>query len=380
MHEKVLDWMAERRWWFDDIGLPFLVTRIGLILVGWVSVIIPPADTMPARGWHFSPHRLLDIWGRWDTGWYISIIEHGYTTETNQFGQGNTAFFPLYSYLVKLLHNNFIPTDFQTRGTVLFVGVVVSNLAFLGALTLLHLLISIYEEEHRLAQKAALYLCVFPTSFIFSAFYTEALFLLLSLVCFYAAEKETWWLAGVAGGLTALTRPTGVLIALSLGILYGKKKQKIEPDVLAIGLVPAALLVLVAILYAVTGDPLEILNSHAGWNHQVALPWQTFRLSPSNPILGIDQMMMVFFIIMAFASFRFGLSYGFWAIANTLLMLVIKGNPKNMTRYVSVAFPAFVVLSTLSERYPRLHQLVLTIFTMLLALLMALWCQYYKVI
>ena len=45
--------------------------------MGWFSKIIPPTKILSPRGWHLYPHRLLDIWGRWDTDWYISIIEHG---------------------------------------------------------------------------------------------------------------------------------------------------------------------------------------------------------------------------------------------------------------------------------------------------------------
>ena len=38
---------------------------------------------------------------RWDTGWYLSIVENGYVL---QEGQSNVAFFPFFPFLWKSLH------------------------------------------------------------------------------------------------------------------------------------------------------------------------------------------------------------------------------------------------------------------------------------
>jgi Gpi18-like mannosyltransferase len=186
--------------------------------------------------------------------------------------------FPLCPYLVKLVHSCVVPGSLQTRGTILLIGVLISNVAFLGALTLLYLLVREEWGESGVAGKAVFYLCVFPTAFVFSAFYTESLFLLLSVAAFYIAEKKSWWLAGFAGGLAALTRATGVLCAIPPGILYWKQKRHIEWDALSLGIIPTALLVLTVTLYTVTGDTWELFNSHAGWNHEL-----NCRGMPSSP-------------------------------------------------------------------------------------------------
>jgi Gpi18-like mannosyltransferase len=324
---------------------------------------------------------MLDMWGRWDTGWYISIIERGYSTSVNQFGQGNTAFFPLYPYLVELVHDCIVPGSLQTRGTILLIGVLVSNLAFLGALTLLYLLVRRWWTESNVAQKAVLYLCIFPTAFVFSAFYTESLFLLLSVAAFYLAEKERWWLAGLAGGLAALTRATGVLCAIPLGILYWQQKRRFEWNVVSLGIIPLALLGLGIALCIVTGDPLELFNSHAGWNHEADWPWRAFfSLSSSHPMQVLDKGMIVLFTALSLATLKKKPAYGVWAILNTVFLLAIKGNPNNMTRYVSVAFPALFMLAAYGEEHRRLHQAIVVASAMMLSLLMALWSRYYKVV
>jgi hypothetical protein len=245
----------------------------------------------------------------------------------------------------------------------------------------LYFLIQESIQNRGTAQKAVIYFCVFPTSFILSVFYTESLFLFLSILAFYAAEKNHWWMAGIAGALSALTRATGVLCAIPLGIIYWQRRKKLQWDILFLGIIPLSLLGFAGFLYNITGDPWELLNSHAGWNHQVAWPWQALlHFSTNNPILGIDQVILLTFTALSLAALKRQTAYGIWAIINTLLMLVIKGNPNNMTRYALVAFPAFIVLAIWGEKHPQIHRALVIIFTALLSLFMALWSQYYKVI
>ena len=91
-------------WVWHDVTVPFIVTRLSLLIVGWFAQYFPPNPYYPiqeaiARGWQFSPFRLLDIWGRWDAGWYLSIVRAGYFVRGDiVVAQSNVAFFPLYSY------------------------------------------------------------------------------------------------------------------------------------------------------------------------------------------------------------------------------------------------------------------------------------------
>jgi hypothetical protein len=94
----------------------------------------------------------------------------------------------------------------------------------------------------------------------------------------------------------------------------------------------------------------------------------------------LDKGMVMVFAALSFASLRENSVYGIRALFNTVLLLAVKGNPNNMTRYVSVAFPTFIVLALWGERNRRLHQAVAVLFAVTLSLLMALWCQYYKVV
>lgn len=376
---KVKLWLSRYRWWLADIGGPWLFTRLLLQTIGFFSGHVFPAEIFPERGWLYSPHRWLDIWARWDSGWYISIIEKGYTAEQNIYGQGNTAFAPLYPYLVKALHELVIPEALRTRGTIVVVGVMLSNVAFLVFLTLLYKLIQEHWPGEAVAKRTIFYLCIFPTSIAFSSFYTESLYMALTLAAFYAAEKGKWWLAGIAGGLSALTRPTGALIAIPLLILYWKQKKRLCWDVAWLGWIPAALAVFWVVLYAATGDPFEFFGSHDGWEHMWRLPWAAFWVEKVPYVPVWDRVAIAAFTVLAFFTFRFGSSYGLWSLMNTLLVLMVKGSTVSIMRYVLVAFPVFVLLAVWSDRRPWLYQALCVLFTAFLAFFMVLWAQFYWV-
>lgn len=367
---KIRDVLQDHLWWFEDVVLPFGVTRFALLFVGTImAIIIPPSPFMPSRGWQFSPHQVIDIWGRWDSGWYMSIVEHGYSPMTNAEGQANYAFFPLYPYLVRLLYRTLVPAIYQTRGTALLLGIVISNLAFLGALTILHKLVRTLGQDRLVAKDTIWYLCVFPASFAFSSFYAESLFLLFSIAAFYAAENRKWWLAGLAGGLAALSRPPGILVLIPLAILYWQKERTAKWDAAFLGLIPGGFLLYILAVYRITGDPLAWLTIHSKWTYH-----------PYYPIERIDQVVLVIFSALALIAFKVGTPYGIWALILGPLGLLTKGDTiVSATRYVATAFPSFAVLSSLGHRRRWVHTSLIVIFSMLLAIFMMLWARYYWV-
>ena len=136
--------------------------------------------------------------------WFLRIAEHGYGTHA-------TAFFPLYPLLVRVfaLGTGRSPTA----------GVIFSVACFAAALVLLYRLVR-DEFDAPTAVWTVILLSFAPTSFFFQAVYSESLFLLLTVACFAAARRGRWVLAGLAGGLAALTRSAGVLLLVPLAWMW----------------------------------------------------------------------------------------------------------------------------------------------------------------
>ena len=101
-----------------------------------------------------------DVWARWDSVFFVRIAEHGYTSTS-------AAFYPLYPALVAGLGRAFF-------GHYVLAGIVISLAAAAGAFLLLHRI-----AEERLgadgAQRAVLYLAIFPMALFLQAVYSESL-------------------------------------------------------------------------------------------------------------------------------------------------------------------------------------------------------------
>ena len=189
--------------------LVFLAARIGLSLVSVIAVDLvdplPPVD-VPGRtapgatsGWH----NAIDATERQDAVWYLRLADDGWSGD-----DASAAFFPLYPLTVRAV-------AWMLPGDELIAALLVSNVAFLGALLALFALTA-DAFGGRVARRAIVVVAFFPTAFFFLAPYTESLFLFLSILAFRAARWDHWGQVAVAGALAALTRSVGILLIPAL--------------------------------------------------------------------------------------------------------------------------------------------------------------------
>jgi hypothetical protein len=193
------------RWLLVDILVPLAITRVVLVLAAWLGFHLIQFPLRSSK-WeigdngmahnvagHLSPnaHPFVNMWARWDAGWYLDVAKNGYRFLRGE--QSNVAFFPLYPYVVRLVHGVIqLPGD----AGWLLVGIIVSNTALLVALIYLYRLIRL-DYDRCTAARAVLYLCVFPTTLFLSAVYSESLFLALVVTAFYYARAARWLATGV---------------------------------------------------------------------------------------------------------------------------------------------------------------------------------------
>ena len=385
--QQVSKW--NRPWiWTDVIG-PVVVIRLALLLVGWLSQIVLPNPSYPAqeaitRGWHLSQSRLLDMWARWDSGWYLSIVQAGYSASGDiQTTQSNIAFFPLYPYLIKLFVL-LLPERMRTTERVLIVALLISNILLIAALILLHKLITDFSDR-ALAQRTILYILLFPTGFFLFCFYTESAFLFLSVAAFYAASRKSWALACLCGSLLSLTRPLGVLIVIPLLWMYmesvGWKPLKIRKDVLWFLLIPLGLLSFLLYAHHLTGDYLAPIHAQKAWQKTFAMPWTTF-LHPvggSLHVTHVEQVLTILFIVLSLLSlFKLpSMSYGIYSLL-LILPPLTSGTLISTSRYYVVLFPAFIIMALLGRRavFDNLFKLI---FFALQILFFIAWTRFYWV-
>jgi hypothetical protein len=168
------------------------------------TIFDPGAVTRP---FHPAANALVAPFARWDSVWYLAIANDGYPADDPR----RAAFFPLYPLLVRAAGVVF-------REPIL-AGAVVSLLCFGAALVLLHRLTAL-ELGAPAARPALWAIALFPGAVFFSAVYSEALYLALSVGCVYAARTGRWAWAGAAGALGAATRSAGVLLVVPLVVMW----------------------------------------------------------------------------------------------------------------------------------------------------------------
>src|SRR4051794_14891306 len=91
--------MSQAQRWVRRYRFPltaFAASRLALLLVGLLTqvYVLPVADASKALS--PSKHEAMNIWARWDSGWYMDLAAHGYHAATSPGGQANWAFFPAY--------------------------------------------------------------------------------------------------------------------------------------------------------------------------------------------------------------------------------------------------------------------------------------------
>ena len=352
---------APRRWFWNSILFPFLVTRAIWVLVAYFAtgnyLPNPSYETYVKRGYFLTSIFPLDIFTRWDSRWYFSIIKNGYQASADlKTTYSNMAFFPLYPYLVKSL--GWFGLDLP-NGYYIVIGLILSNLCFLAAAVLLYRLITgPLGFRHVAAQSAIGLLFVFPAGFFLASFYPESLFLFLTLAAFSLALQEKWLLTGLCVALAVLARPQGVVLAFALAWLYMEKRQwrlrDIRLDVLWFALAPIALLLHFYTLYLKTGDIFAYFDATAAWGGVQASilqnPWQNLQ-GPYLDVYKIDLILIILFLACSiYILLKWPVkAYGIFALIMCIMPLAT-GLLVSLSRELVVIFPIFILLGEKLKR------------------------------
>jgi len=362
----------------------FLLTRGLSVLVGYFGYILltqPKYSNAPVN-----IATLIANWNRWDAIRYVNIALIGYHKLPDDL-----AFFPLFPLLISTLGHPF------GNSSYFIIGMLLSNLALLGALFFLYTLAEELGGE-QIARRTALYLCIFPTAFFFFSAYNESLFLLFTLGGFLALRRQRWWLAGLAGGLSALTRGAGLFFVIPFFYELWVHRQQIKTrwTTLISAIVPIILIPLGTALYSlynwqITGNPFTFASVQSHWSRYLSLPWmgiwqnlwQIFWHQPFGSFYQvhalIDLIMTLSFLALTILGWhKLRMSYNLWLAFVFLYILITPSIGQrdaliSNQRFVLEMFPAFITLALLGQRYPRLHETILWSFPPLLLILSLLF-------
>jgi Gpi18-like mannosyltransferase len=366
-----------------DIIWLFVATRLVLVMVTYVGYIL-----LTAPKYSSNPVDIVGIlasWNHWDGANYVRIAQFGYQTPYD------VAFFPLFPLLITAF------AHVLGSWSYLLVGTIISNAALLGALFVIYQL-AVEAGGEQVAQRTLLYLCIFPTAFYFFAPYNESLFLLLTASTFLAMRQQRWWLAGLLGLLAALTRSAGIFLVIPYMVELWVTRESITASRqnMLLRILPILLIPLGTALYAIycwyiSGNPLDFVAVQSHWGRHTTWPWQgmwqslteIFWYQPFGSFNEVHNLLdlsatLAFIALAIVGKNKLRASYSIWmgvALLYVILSPAIAApDPlESNQRFVLEMFPAFITLSMLGIKHPRLHQAIMLVFPTLLATLSMLF-------
>ena len=384
-------------WITRDIIVPFTVTRAGLCLVAWLGFHLWRPDSIFPQSWNIDsdgnrravstltpadPHPFINLWSRWDGGWYLEIARSGYSNRPSE--PSSVAFFPLYPFLVRIVHSLLVLP--QSDYWFLFSGILVSNVSLLVALIFFRALIAI-DYMGQIASRAILYLLVFPTTFFLSSVYAESLFLALTITALFYARKGRWTTACLLASLTPLCRSQGVIIWLPLLCEYFQQHQfrwrHIDWGICRFVVLPIPLFLFFLWLNARFGNWRVIFQAQQRWGRQLMWPWDSLswilrHLPPLSPEhhewldLGFLCLLCISAVI-GLRQLRPCYSVYIWA---AMIFFSSWGMLGSVPRFDVAVFPLFMVLGVIGGRSPAFHVGYLIIASMLAGLFMVIHSQW----
>lgn len=339
---------------------------------------------------------------KFDAQWYFGITQNGYLKANihEKHPAANWVFFPLFpASLWGLSH--LIPVDLT------LLSIVFSNICLFFAMYYIALILRQRGLLESQIKTTLFFLVAYPTAFYFSLPYTESLFLMLSAATIYHGFNRNYLPAFLLAGLSAITRPPGILnIFLTAGLMAVDSGFKFNRQMLKLFLysliscIPMG--IFLTLMKLQTGSFLApFKEQYINWYKVSCFPFQNYLnylhspyfLAPGGWDIGIISFTLTTLVLIVFFAYfiqnyrqlisnprEFGLFiYGFALIAmpfSTSSLYMV-----SVVRYCMVSIPFFIYLTEICRNSEGLRYTFALFFAFLSAIfIIAFVNNYYFVV
>jgi len=360
----------DRRLLLTILGI-FLVSRAALLLAAHLAFVGLDHDSA-------LPENLLSYLCRWDCGWYLTLAEQGYSTAgiPSQPGATNYAFFPLFPLLIRIAAPFF-------GGNYLPAAILVSNACFFAALLYIYRYARLLGHDEHTALLALAMLCIMPQSIVFSAAYSESVFLLLLAASIYHLRTEHYLAAACAAALLSATRANGIFILVFFLVwvirrigLSGLVRPWRKPELFVpIVLAPLGLFSFLGYCFITTGDAFAYSSTELyGWGWNFGLPWIKLDVLLRSPGVAPLAAIISMGVLACCLLLLRGRLYEEFALCTALIFLIWSGHAAaSVFRYWIVLFPIWVALSARISPRPILTAMTISVMALLNGLMTCAW-------
>lgn len=391
---KVMNWLLAKKGNFEGdtptrkeyirVALGAAGFRVAIYIISAVAMRLYLGDETPV-----TLNQFLDEWLKWDANNYIRIATLGYQGYEENGLFTTLAFFPLYAWLIKIFH--VVISDVRIAALLIStICFVVGACYFYGTIAM--------EYGRSIAKKSLIYLAVFPFALFQGAMMPESTFFMLCAMCFYYTKKHNWCLAGIMGMLASLSRMHGIILIAVTGaewletyqpfaMIKAKKGKELIKNIFTKAIwIPFMLVgfgIYLFINYKVTGNPFQFMvyqkevwgngGQYFGktisdiWNRGIGgdLAGQTRITAGIVPlVLFVLAVVLMFYGIRTIHA-KYTLFLVFYVIANFMQCWLISAG-----RYMTVAFPMFLLMAVFSEKHKEADKWIVTISSVLFGVIL----------
>ena len=330
----------------------FFVIYIGLLTINRLSIYVIANHTSYETLFNiWVPSRSAILpWLNFDGKNYLTIVLFGYPSHDIL-----SVFYPLYPLLVRILSLNL-------RLNPIIVGLFISYVSSLTACILFYKLVKL-DYSSKIAFKSVFLLLIFPASFYLFSYYTEGLFLLISILTFWFIRKKNIFLASFFTALATATRITG--LALIPVLLYEafshyKKTKKIN---LSIIISPLGFILYAIYTYVNFKNPFFMITAQTGQHFKRAIgllsPYTEFREAITKIVAGpqsvydnpfvyvviiLELLFAIYALIILILSYK-KIHIDYWIyIFSSMVLIFFGGAFSSNIRYLLLIFPIYIFL------------------------------------
>jgi hypothetical protein len=264
-------------------------------------------------------------------------------------------FFPLYPLVARVAAPVFAGRDDIAL-------LVVANAAALVYGALLYRLVRREGGDHALARRAAWLVALVPPAFVLAFGYAEALAGCLAVGVFLGARSRRWWWAALAGFLSGMARPSGVLLAVPVLVeaVRGVRRcgsRELVARAAAVAAPAAGVGVYLAYIGLRFGDPMYPIRVQnraflrGGFRDPAIALYRAGRSALGGHFAGNGfhvPGLVILIVLAVVAVRRWPASYSAFAVA-TLVVTVSARRFGSVERYGFAAFPLVLALASLTS-------------------------------
>ncbi len=279
-------------------------------------------------------------WATWDAPHYFKLAAEGYKA-----GEPQCAFYPLWPGMLAAV------TKLSGMNVVL-AGLLLANVFAVAAAVLFHRFAEL-KLGAVAAGNALILLLVFPGSLFLNFAYTEALFLLLLMGLVLGLEERRIWLVALCAVLLPLCRASGQFVLLPLAFMVWRRRDR--ASITSVVSLVAGVAAYYGIMWALTGNAFEGVQAQKNWSQNAGLsgklwmrPWESLEALPA--VTGfhnykgsfLDRFWFLLVSLLLWSVWKRDREAFWWVVALAILPGLFNSFG-SLTRYVSVAWPLFVM-------------------------------------